>query len=131
MARVLIIGSGAREHALAWRIARGAGDVPAADRVVIVAPGNAGIAREFHCKPSGTSPEAIVAGCVDALQASGIPVFGPTKEAARLEGSKAFMKSVCARAGVATASSVATTRLDDARRFIDERARSGRGVVVK
>jgi phosphoribosylamine--glycine ligase len=152
--RILVVGSGAREHALAWRLQRGAGFEVAADREVIVTPGNAGIAREFRCVPlahAPTYPEALVTtarevnadlvvigpeqplvdGAVDALQAAKIATFGPTKSAARLEGSKAFMKSVCARAGVATASSISTTRLDDARRFIEERARSGKGVVVK
>ena len=160
--RVLVIGSGGREHALAWRLSRGAahlseGDVRALDREVVVAPGNAAMARDgVVCEPLASlsvaaildvakrsfggrgaglvviGPEQpLVDGVVDALAAAGIATFGPSKAAAKLEGSKAFMKSVCARAGVATASSVSTTRLDDARRFIEERARSGKGVVVK
>ncbi len=149
--KVLVVGAGAREHALAWRLARGAGDAALADREIIVAPGNAGIAREFRCVSTSLAPAALVKvardvgadlvvvgpeqplvdGVADALAAAKIPCFGPSREAARLEGSKAFMKAVCVRAGVSTASSVATAQLDDARRFIDERARSGRGVVVK
>ena len=149
--RIAVVGSGAREHALAWRLARGAGDEPLADRDVVVAPGNDGVAREFRCERTALTPDGVVAlakrtaadlviigpeqplvdGVVDALAAAGVPAFGPTQAAARLEGSKAFMKSVCARAGVATAGSVSTSKLDEARRFIDERARSGKGVVVK
>jgi phosphoribosylamine---glycine ligase len=154
--KVLVVGSGGREHALAWRLGDGRmneGDAKVADdREVIVCPGNAGIAREFRCEPprgfgidgivqlakdekvdfAVIGPEQfLVDGLVDSLARAGIPAFGPNKEAARLEGSKAFMKSVCARAGVATAGFVATSRLDEARRFIDERARSGKGVVVK
>lgn len=148
--KILVVGSGAREHALAWRL-RG-GHAPFADREVIVCPGNAGIAREFRCEaPRGPGnagivqlardeqvdlvvigPEqALVDGVVDALGEAGIAAFGPTRAAARLEASKAFMKAVCQRAGVASAGFVATTRIDEARRFIDARARAGKGVVVK
>lgn len=154
--KVLVVGSGGREHALAWRLGDGRmneSDVKIAEgREIIVCPGNAGIAREFRCEPPRgfgidgivqlakdekvdlvvVGPEQfLVDGLVDSLARAGIPAFGPDKGAARLEGSKAFMKSVCARAGVATAGFVATSRLDEARRFIDERARSGKGVVVK
>jgi phosphoribosylamine--glycine ligase len=148
--KILVVGSGGREHALAWRL-RG-GDSPVEGREVIVAPGNAGIARELRCEaPRGPGvhgyvqlakdervdlvvigPEQLlVDGLVDALREAGIPAFGPDKAAARLEASKAFMKSVCQRAGVASASFVTTNKMDEARRFIDERARAGKGVVVK
>lgn len=148
--KILVVGSGGREHALAWRL-RG-GEAPIAGRELVVCPGNAGIAREFRCEaPRGDGVNGIVQlardervdlvvigpeqwlvdGLVDALAAAGIAAFGPTQAAARLEASKAFMKSVCARAGVATAGFVATTRVDEARRFIDGRARAGKGVVVK
>jgi phosphoribosylamine--glycine ligase len=117
--RVLIVGSGGREHALAWAIAAS----PLVDRLYC-APGNAGIAEEAECVPIGASditglvdfcrregiefvvvgPEApLVAGLVDALEAEGVPAFGPTAAAARLEASKAFMKELCARAGIPTA----------------------------
>ena len=117
--RVLIVGSGGREHALAWAIAAS----PLVDRLYC-APGNAGIAEEAECVPIGASdfaglvdfcrregiefvvvgPEApLVAGLVDALEAEGVPAFGPTAAAARLEASKSFMKELCARAGIPTA----------------------------
>lgn len=153
--KILVVGGGGREHALAWRLGDGRlneSDPRIEGREVIVCPGNAGIAREFRCEPPRgfgidgivqlardervdlvvIGPEQfLVDGLVDSLARAGIAAFGPDKEAARLEGSKAFMKSVCARAGVATAGFVATSRFDEARRFIDERARSGKGVVVK
>ncbi|MBI1947711.1 MAG: phosphoribosylamine--glycine ligase [Deltaproteobacteria bacterium] len=158
--RVVVIGSGGREHALAWRLLRGAGSAPLTDRELVVAPGNAGMARDFarwshgraRCVPlAGAGVEGVVAtavaeraelviigpeqplvdGVVDALAAAGIPCFGPIRAAARLEGSKAFMKDVCAKAGVASAAYLATGRVDEARRFVDEQARAGKGVVVK
>jgi phosphoribosylamine--glycine ligase len=149
--KLLVVGAGGREHALAWRLCQ-----PLCGREAIVCPGNAGIGRDaslgLRCEPprgAGVNgvvqlakdkkvdlvvigPEQhLVDGLVDALDAAGIPAFGPTQAAAKLEGSKAFMKAVCARAGVATAGYVATTQLDEAWRFIDGRARAGKGVVVK
>jgi phosphoribosylamine---glycine ligase len=157
--KILVVGSGAREHALAWRLAQKSpsptheGSAPAdSAREILVCPGNAGIAREFRCvAPRGdgiagvvelaraervdlvvVGPEQwLVDGLVDALAEAGIAAFGPSKGAARLEGSKAFMKQVCQRAGVASAGFIATARFDEARRFIEERARAGKGVVVK
>src|SRR5215831_18781638 len=105
---ILLLGSGGREHALAWKIAAS----PLVDRLYC-APGNAGIAREAelvaldianhaavaafcHARKIGlvvVGPEApMVAGIVDDLGAAGIKVFGPSKAAARLEGSKGFTK---------------------------------------
>ncbi len=116
---VLLIGSGGREHALALRIAAS----PRAGKLY-VAPGNAGIAEVAEClaiSPEDSDritsfavehsiglvvvgPEVpLVLGLVDRLAASGIPAFGPTAEAAKLEGSKGFMKDVAARHGVPTA----------------------------
>ncbi|MCW2308183.1 phosphoribosylamine--glycine ligase [Rhodobium gokarnense] len=116
---VLLIGSGGREHALAVTIARS----PMCD-TLFAAPGNAGMADVAECvalnvddhdaviafcrdKEIGlvvVGPEApLVAGLVDDLDAAGIKAFGPTKEAARLEGSKAFTKEVCDRARIPTA----------------------------
>lgn len=116
--KVLVIGGGGREHALCWALHR--------DRQVdqvVCAPGNAGIAahaRIAHVQPADPSavralaeretadlvivgPEApLVAGVVDELRSAGIPAFGPTAAAARLEGSKAFAKEVMAEAGVPT-----------------------------
>src|ERR1700733_13361188 len=118
--RVRVIGSGGREHALAWAIAAS----PLVDRVYC-APGNAGIAEEAECVPIGVmdtagliafcqktaidfvvvGPEApLVAGLVDALEAAGIAAFGPSAAAAALEGSEGFMKDLCAREGIPTAS---------------------------
>jgi phosphoribosylamine--glycine ligase len=117
--RILVIGSGGREHALCWAIAAS----PLCD-VLYCAPGNAGIAREATCVPIAATdidgilafarteridfvvvgPEApLVIGIVDRLEAAGVPAFGPTQAAARLEGSKAFAKELCRANGVPTA----------------------------
>ena len=117
--RVLIVGSGGREHALAWAIAAS----PLVDRL-FCAPGNGGIAEEAECVPIGAGdiaglvafsrreridfvvvgPEApLTLGLVDALESEGIAAFGPSAAAAKLEGSKSFMKDICARAGIPTA----------------------------
>ena len=119
--KVLLLGSGAREHALARSLAAD----PAVDTLLAM-PGNPGIAAHATClagDPTDTAavvatareesvdlvvvgPEApLVAGVADALAGAGIPCFGPTAEAARLEGSKAFAKEVMAAAGVPTAAS--------------------------
>jgi phosphoribosylamine--glycine ligase len=119
---VLILGSGAREHALAWRLARDEG----VERVTI-APGNGGteacgrnladleildpaaVARHASRERYGLvviGPEApLAAGVADALQQASLPVFGPSREAARLESSKAFAKQQMARADIPTARS--------------------------
>src|SRR3954452_24733125 len=117
--RILVVGSGGREHALAWAIAAS----PLVDKVY-AAPGNAGIAEEAECVPIAVSdtaaiidfckrnqidfvvvgPEApLVGGVVDALETQGIAAFGPSKAAAALEGSKGFLKDLCAREGIPTA----------------------------
>jgi phosphoribosylamine---glycine ligase len=116
---LLLLGSGGREHALAWKMAAS----PLIDRLVC-APGNAGIAREAECVSLDLSdhpaliaycranhidfvvigPEApLVAGIVDDLEAAGIRAFGPSKAAARLEGSKGFTKDICRANRVPTA----------------------------
>jgi len=123
---ILLLGSGGREHALAWAIDRSA----TVDRL-FVAPGNAGIAKlakcidldpmEFDavvdfCRMEGVDlvvvgPEApLIAGLVDRLESEDIRAFGPTAAAARLEGSKAFTKDLCTEYGIPTA---AYARFDD------------------
>ena len=116
---ILLLGSGGREHALAWKMAAS----PLTDRL-FCAPGNAGIAREAECVAldiadhaaviafcRGTGidfvvvgPEApLCAGIVDDLEAAGIKAFGPSRAAARLEGSKGFTKDLCRANGIPTA----------------------------
>jgi len=116
---ILILGSGGREHALAWKIAAS----PLLDQLYC-APGNAGIAREAECvaldladhaavialcKARGVDlvvvgPEGpLTAGIVDDLEAAGIKAFGPSRAAARLEGSKGFAKDLCRAHGIPTA----------------------------
>src|SRR5499427_8863820 len=114
--RVLVVGSGGREHALAWASAAS----PLVDRLYC-APGNAGIAEEAECVPIRATdiagivqfcrreridfvvvgPEApLVLGLVDALEAEGIPALGPPAPPAPLEGSKPFAKALSQRAGI-------------------------------
>src|SRR5215472_779110 len=111
--RILVIGSGGREHALCWAIAAS----PLCDRLYC-APGNPGIAEVATCLPIGAmqfdeilafaraeridfvvvGPEApLVVGLADRLEAEGIATFGPSAKAAALEGSKAFTKDLCAK----------------------------------
>ncbi len=120
--RILVIGSGGREHALAWRLGRG--QEAAEGRKIICAPGNAGIARHAECVDVGTGdldglvrlaversvdlvvigPEApLVAGLADRLRGEGVAVLGPGSRAAALEGSKAYAKDLMMRAGIPTA----------------------------
>jgi phosphoribosylamine---glycine ligase len=124
--RVLIVGSGGREHALAWKIAGS----PSLDELH-AAPGNPGIARLGECHPVRADdgegllalargldvelvvigPEApLVRGVADELRHAGIAVFGPTRAAARIEGSKTFAKEVMQAAGVPTASPMPVAR---------------------
>ncbi|MCU1488703.1 MAG: purD [Acidimicrobiaceae bacterium] len=136
--RVCVVGSGAREHALALACARTA--------EVVVTPGNPGIAGrspEGHTisslsAPPGEveadlyviGPEApLVDGLADRLRSRGATVFGPGADGARLEGSKSFMKEVAAAAGVPTARHQAVTRVEEAERFFA--ALDGGPYVVK
>ena len=141
---VLLIGSGGREHALAWKIAQS----PLLTKLFI-APGNPGTAAcgtnvalaitdhagiiDF-CKGQGiglvvVGPEApLVAGLADDLAAAGIKVFGPSKAAAQLEGSKAFTKAVCDAAGIPTAAYARFTNADAAKTYVWEQ---GAPIVVK
>jgi len=142
--RILVIGSGGREHALCWAISAS----PLVDRVYC-APGNAGIAEDAECVAIGAmdfpaiigfckkeaidlvvvGPEApLVAGLVDVLEAEGIAAFGPSKAAAALEGSKGFMKDLCAREGIPTAAYRRFTDATAAKAYI---AAQGAPIVVK
>lgn len=154
--KVLVVGSGAREHALVRSIAAD----PAVESV-IAAPGNPGIETQASCVPvdilDGSAvadlavahgadlvvvgPEApLVAGVADAVRARGIPVFGPSGEAARLEGSKAFAKEIMAAAGVPTAMAHVCTTLEQVSDALeafgepyvvkDDGLAAGKGVVV-
>ena len=142
--RVLVVGSGAREHALCWAIAAS----PLCDKLYC-APGNAGIAEVAECRKVAAldfdgllelakaeridfvvvGPEApLVAGLVDHLEAQGIRCFGPTAAAAILEGSKGFTKDLCAKYGIPTA---AYLRTGDAERAKAEILSRGAPIVVK
>src|SRR5690554_6618083 len=154
---VLIIGSGGREHALAWKVAQDA-------RVekVFVAPGNAGTATEAKCENVAidvleldrladfaaanveltiVGPEApLVAGVVDLFRERGLKCYGPTAGAAQLEGSKAFTKDFLARHGIPTASYANFTEVEPALAYLREKGApivinadslaAGKGVIV-
>ncbi len=141
---ILLIGSGGREHALAWKMARS----PLVARLW-AAPGNPGIAQEAECVPLDPAdhaavvafakeqtvdfvvvgPEApLVAGLADALAQAGIKVFGPSAAAARLEGSKGFTKDLCARMGIPTG---AYGRFNNAPKAKAYARRMGAPIVVK
>jgi phosphoribosylamine--glycine ligase len=141
---ILILGSGGREHALAWKIAAS----PLTDQLYC-APGNAGIAQEAECVGVDINDHAAVitfaqekkidlvvvgpeaplcAGIVDDLEAAGIKAFGPTKWAARLEGSKGFTKDLCKANNIPTA---AYERFKGAAAAKDYVRKKGAPIVVK
>jgi phosphoribosylamine--glycine ligase len=156
--KILVIGSGGREHALAWKCAQS----PLAEEV-LVAPGNAGTASEPGLRNVAVGaedieslvqlaraegvgltivgPEApLVAGIVDRFSAEGLPCFGPGAAAAQLEGSKAFTKDFLARHGIPTAAYRKFTELEPALAYIREQGvpivikadglAAGKGVIV-
>jgi phosphoribosylamine--glycine ligase len=145
--RILVVGSGGREHALAARLAQDTGVA-----ALVMAPGNPGMAALGRCVPVAVDdvaglvalarseaidlvvvgPEVpLVAGLVDALAEAGIAAFGPSGAAARLEGSKAFAKEVMDAAGVPTAGWVATSSRDEALAALDRFGAPGVPWVVK
>ena len=153
---ILLLGSGGREHALSWKLAQS----PSCTKL-FAAPGNPGIAEDAElvaldagdhgeiirfCEAQNiglvvVGPEApLVDGLADSLRGAGIPVFGPSKSAAQLEGSKGFTKDLCERAGIPTAGYVRTKSLAEARGALDrfdapyvlkaDGLAAGKGVVI-
>jgi phosphoribosylamine---glycine ligase len=154
--RVLVVGGGGREHALVWRLARN----PTIDKL-FAAPGNPGIARDAECVDVSADdvrgivdlvereridltvvgPEGpLVSGLADELSANGRLVFGPSRDAARLEGSKAWAKALCERHGIPAARSMTATTMTDALEALDafeppyvvkaDGLAAGKGVVI-
>ncbi|MFA9200847.1 MAG: phosphoribosylamine--glycine ligase [Cypionkella sp.] len=157
---ILMLGGGGREHALAWKLAQSRLLAGPADRLY-AAPGNPGIASHAElvaldpaehaavarfCEERGIGlvvigPEApLVAGLADDLRAAGVAVFGPSRAAARLEGSKGFTKDLCRRAGIPTAGYVRVASPAEATAALDRFAppyvlkadglAAGKGVVI-
>jgi phosphoribosylamine--glycine ligase len=153
---ILILGSGGREHAFARILSRSMH----ADKIVC-APGNAGMAQHGTCRDVDPmdfdavvalareetadlviiGPEApLVGGLTDLLEAEGFKVFGPSKDAAKIEGSKTFLKEICAEAGIPTAASESFTDAEAAKDHLRQRAMpavikadglaAGKGVVI-
>jgi len=142
--RALIVGGGGREHDLAWKLGR---DQPSLE--IIAAPGNPGMAALGRCVPvsaddipgimrlaTNERPELVVigpeaplaAGLADSLRAAGLPVFGPSRAAARVESSKAFAKALMREAGVPTARAIRCVDVVTAKRAARE---FGAPVVIK
>lgn len=157
--RVMIVGKGAREHALAYRLSKNAHNMKV--REVLVTPGNDGITHSFPClKPNSSAledmvdlarkckPDLIVigpedllaAGLSDALVAEGFAVFGPSMKAAQIESSKAFMKELATHANIPTAAYSTFDELSEALAYISssrfplvvkaDGLSAGKGVVV-
>ena len=150
-ARILVLGSGGREHALAWRLLVGGGRTPRDDREVFLSPGNPGAARDVPCLRAAKTPadvvrlaqderidlvvvgpeQPLVDGVVDALEGAGVCVLGPSQHCATLEGSKAFMKDVAAKANVPTAAYGVFTDESDAIQFLQSLAETDPRVAIK
>ena len=144
---ILLLGSGGREHALAWKLAQSS--LLAGGGKLYAAPGNPGIAGHATCVALDVAdhgaviafcdahaiglvvvgPEApLVDGLGDSLKGAGVPVFGPSALAARLEGSKGFTKDLCTRADIPTAG---YARVASAEAAAAALARFGAPVVIK
>ena len=159
MAKVVVVGGGGREHAIVRALINGGRGPQASAREVVAIPGNPGIARDARCVRASGEVEALVAACLgvrpdlvvvgpeaplaaglaDALAKQGIPCFGPTAAAARIESSKAFAKEVMAAAGVLTAETAVFADAAEARRHARARGAcvvkvdglaAGKGVIV-
>lgn len=146
--KVLVVGSGGREHVLCWKLKQSHG----VDKIYC-APGNAGIAAEAECVNIGAEeldkladfaqsegidftvvgPEApLCAGLVDVFKARGLAVFGPSKAAAQLEGSKTFAKNFMEKYGIPTARAAAFTAAEPARNYVRREFANGeKGIVIK
>ena len=132
--KVLVVGSGGREHAIIWKLKQS----PKADKIYC-APGNAGIAKDAQCVPIGAMEidklvqfaknenidftiigmdDPLVAGVVDAFEAEGLRVFGPRKNAAIIEGSKAFSKDLMKKYGIPTAKYETFDNYDEAKKYV-------------
>jgi phosphoribosylamine--glycine ligase len=154
--RVLVVGQGAREHALCWKLKQS----PLV-REVYAAPGNAGISTVADCVPIGVAdiveladfaeklkmdltivgPELpLTLGIVDEFQKRGLPIFGPTRLAAELEGSKVFSKEFMRKYGIPTANAIACNSVDEAKAALKQMGypcvlkidglAAGKGVVI-
>ena len=142
--KLLVIGSGGREHALAWRLAKTSGV-----QKIFVAPGNAGTAREAEVENVNiTNPDALAdfaeqqgvhltvvgpeaplaAGVVNVFRARGLKIFGPTREAAQLESSKDFAKRFMARHNIPTAAFATFTDIAAAHAYVEQQ---GAPIVIK
>jgi len=142
--KVLVVGSGGREHALCWKLAQS----PKLTKLY-AAPGNAGMGAVAECVPIGAEdidalvtfardtaidlvvvgPEGpLVLGLTDKLEAAGIRTFGPSAQAAQLEGSKSFTKDLCRRANIPTAAYGHFTNVDEALAYV---RKQGAPIVVK
>ena len=132
--KVLVVGSGGREHAIVWKLKQS----PKADKIYC-APGNAGIAKDAECVPIAAMEidklvkfakdekidftiigmdDPLVAGVVDAFEAEGLKVFGPRKNAAIIEGSKAFSKDLMKKYGIPTAKYETFDNYDEAKAYV-------------
>ena len=132
--KVLVVGSGGREHAIVWKLKQS----PKAEKIYC-APGNAGIAQDAECVPIAAMEidklvkfakdekidftiigmdDPLVAGIVDAFEAEGLKVFGPRKNAAIIEGSKAFSKDLMKKYGIPTAKYETFDNYDDAKAYV-------------